>query len=81
MKDQQNMGSKEPLETAIQMLDADLEKFLKTYFLPSTKSDKIRQNPTKSDKHQDWADWGSAAKWTITSPNEFFEKNDYEKKD
>ena len=71
VKDQQNMGSKEPLETAIQMLDEDLEKFLKTYFLPST----------KSDKHQDWADWGSAANWTITSPNEFFEKNDYEKKD
>jgi hypothetical protein len=66
VKDQHNMGSQEPLGTAIQMLDADLEKFLKTYFLTST----------KSDKNQDWADWGGSANWTITSPNEFFEKND-----
>jgi len=73
VKDQQNMGSKEPLGTAIQMLDADLKKFLTTYFLPWT----------KSDKSQDWADWGSAANWTITSPNEFFEThiNDHGKND
>jgi len=64
LKDQKNMGSEEPMGTAIRMLDTDLKKFLKTYFLPSA----------QSDKNQDWADWGSAANWTITSPNEFFEK-------
>jgi len=64
VKDQQNMGSEEPMGTAIRMLDTDLKKFLKTYFLPWA----------QSDKNQDWADWGSAANWTITSPNEFFEK-------
>jgi hypothetical protein len=49
---------------AIRMLDTDLKKFLKTYFLPWA----------QSDKNQDWGDWGSAANWTITSPNEYFEK-------
>jgi hypothetical protein len=42
----------------------DYRKFLKTYFLPWA----------QSAQKQDWADWGSAANWTITSPNEFFEK-------
>ncbi|NBS79847.1 hypothetical protein EBS57_08610, partial [bacterium] len=64
VKDQKNMGSEEPMGSAIRMLDTDLKKFLKTYFLPWA----------QSDKNQDWADWGSAANWTITSPNEFFEK-------
>jgi len=64
LKDQKNMGSEEPMGAAIRMLDTDLKKFLKTYFLPWA----------QSDKNQDWADWGSAANWTITSPNEFFEK-------
>jgi hypothetical protein len=64
VKDQQNMGSEEPMGTAIRMLETDLKKFLETYFLPWA----------QSDKNQDWADWGSAANWTITSPNEFFEK-------
>ena len=64
VKDQQNMGTEEPMGTAIRMLDTDLKKFLKTYFLPWA----------QSGKNQDWADWGSAANWTITSPNEFFEK-------
>jgi len=64
LKDQQNMGAEEPMGTAIRMLDTDLKKFLKTYFLPWA----------QSGKNQDWADWGSAANWTITSPNEYFEK-------
>jgi hypothetical protein len=64
VKDQQNMGTEEPMGSAIRMLDTDLKKFLKTYFLPWA----------QSGKNQDWADWGSAANWTITSPNEFFEK-------
>ena len=64
VKDQQNMGTEEPMGAAIRMLDADLKKFLKTYFLPWA----------QSAQKQDWADWGSAANWTITSPNEFFEK-------
>jgi hypothetical protein len=71
VKDQQNMGSREPIGTAIRLLDADPGKFLSTYFLPWT----------KSDKNQDWADWGGAANWTITSPNEFFEKKNDEKND
>jgi hypothetical protein len=64
VKDQQNMGTEEPMGAAIRMLDTDLKKFLKTYFLPWA----------QSGKNQDWADWGSAANWTITSPNEYFEK-------
>jgi len=64
VKDQANMGTEEPMGTAIRMLDADPKKFLQTYFLPRA----------SSGKNQDWADWGSAANWTITSPNEFFEK-------
>ena len=64
VKDQQNMGTEEPMGSAIRMLDTDLKKFLKTYFLPWV----------QSGKNQDWAEWGSAANWTITSPNEFFEK-------
>ncbi len=64
VRDQTNMGTEEPMGTAIRMLDADLKKFLKTYFLPWA----------QSAQKQDWADWGSAANWTITSPNEFFEK-------
>ena len=64
VKDQQNMGTEEPVGAAIRMLDTDLKKFLKTYFVPWA----------QSAQKQDWADWGSAANWTITSPNEFFEK-------
>ena len=64
VRDQTNMGTEEPMGTAIRMLDTDLKKFLKTYFLPWA----------QSAQKQDWADWGSAANWTITSPNEFFEK-------
>ena len=57
VKDQKNMGSAEPIGSAIVMLDTDLGKFLETYFLPSP----------PSGKKEDWADWGNPSHWTITS--------------
>ena len=35
VKDQQNMGVAEPIQTALAMFDADINKFLTTYFLPT----------------------------------------------
>jgi hypothetical protein len=35
IKDQENEKTKEPIALAIKLLDKDLNKFLKTYFLPS----------------------------------------------
>lgn len=40
LKDQANMEKPEPLAEAIAMLDADLPKFLETYFLPTGPSGK-----------------------------------------
>lgn len=38
LKDQENQGRKEPIASAIKLLDEDLNKFLNTYFLPSAPS-------------------------------------------
>lgn len=35
IQDQENEQSREPIETAIKMMESNLNKFLKTYFLPS----------------------------------------------
>jgi len=54
VQDQKNMGTEEPMGSAITTLDNDLDQFLKTYFLPSAPSG-------KNDN------WDSPGFWSITS--------------
>jgi hypothetical protein len=54
VQDQKNMGSEEPMRSAITLFDSDFDKFLKTYFLPSAPSG-------KNDN------WDSPGFWSITS--------------
>ena len=54
VKDQKNMGSAEPMGSAITLFDSDLDKFMETYFLSSAPSSKMEN-------------WDSPAFWSITS--------------
>jgi hypothetical protein len=54
VKDQKNMGTEEPMGSAITALDNDLDQFLKTYFLPSAPAGKMEN-------------WDSPGFWSITS--------------
>lgn len=38
IKDQENENTNEPIASAIKLLDNNLNKFLKTYFIPSKKT-------------------------------------------
>jgi hypothetical protein len=43
IKDQENQNSKEPIATAIKLLNEDLDQFLNTYFLvPDSRKNKVK---------------------------------------